>query len=286
MTPDGHGGVDMRALPIWRVRLVRELPRYAALALAGFGVLASARFAIAPPRPAGGPAPAAAAPAVDRSAEAYAALFARRYLTWDAAEPLGDQQALEPFVGSQLEPAAGFLPPPSGAQRVEWVEVVGSREAAPGQTVYTVAAQTVPAGLLYLTVGVTRSQAGRLALTGYPALVGPPSSQPAIAAPVLREVGDPGLQLVVKRALTNYLADAGTDLAADLTGRATVSAPTLPLELMTVSREGWAPGGGSVIATVQADDERGARYTLSYELDVTRAQGRWEVSAIQTDPDA
>ncbi len=135
-------------------------------------------------------------------------------------------------------------------------------------------------------MGVTRSQAGKLALTGYPALVGPPSSQPAVAAPVLREVADSGLQLVVKRALTNYLADAGTDLAADLTAGATVSAPTLPLELMTVSHEGWAPGGGAVLATVQADDERGARYTLTYELDVTRAQGRWEVSAIQTDPDA
>jgi hypothetical protein len=276
----------VRAHPLWRLRFTRELPRYVALALAGFGVLASARFAIAPPKPASGAVSAAATPAADRSAEGFAALFARRYLTWDAAEPARDQQQLEPFIGSQLEPGAGFLPPPAGAQRVEWAEVVGSREAAPGQTVYTIAAETRPAGLLYLTVGVIRTQAGNLALTGYPALVGPPASQASISSPALRPIEDPGLQLVVKRALTNYLAGAGTDLAADLTSGAAVSAPTLPLELESISREGWAAAGGSVVATVQAEEERGARYTLTYELDVTRAQGRWEVSAIQTDPDA
>jgi Conjugative transposon protein TcpC len=276
----------VRAHPLWRLRFTRELPRYIVLALGGFGVLASARFAIAPPKPASGAVSAVPAPVADRSAEGFAALFARRYLTWDAAEPARDQQQLEPFAGSQLEPAAGFLPPATGAQRVEWAEVVGSREAAPGQTVYTVAAETRPVGLLYLTVGVTRTQAGNLALTGYPALVGPPASQASISSPVLRPIEDPGLQLVVKRALTNYLAGAGTDLAADLTSGAAVSAPTLPLELESISREGWAPAGGSVVATVQAEEERGARYTLTYELDVTRAQGRWEVSAIQTDPDA
>ncbi len=276
----------MRTHPIWRLRVARELPRYALLALAGFGILASARFAIAPPRPQAGASPAASAPAVDSSAEGFAALFARRYLTWNAADPSRDQEQLEPFTGSQLEPGAGFLAPATGAQQVEWAEVVESREAAPGQTVYTVAAETRPAGLLYLTVGVTRTRAGRLALTGYPALVGPPASQPAIASPVLRAVEDPNLQLVVKRALTNYLAGAGADLAADLTSEAAVSSPTLPLELVTVSREGWVTGGGSILAIVQAQEERGARYTLTYELDVTRAQGRWEVSAIQTDPDA
>jgi hypothetical protein len=41
-----------------------------------------------------------------------------------------------------------------------------------------------------------------------------------------------------------------------------------------------------VQAVVQAHDGRGARYVLSYELDVALSQGRWEVSAIQTDPTA
>jgi hypothetical protein len=52
-----------------------------------------------------------------------------------------------------------------------------------------------------------------------------------------------------------------------------------------MQRLDWAPGEGSVLATVQARDRRGAQYTLAYELDVLRQQGRWEVSAVQTDPD-
>jgi hypothetical protein len=105
-----------------------------------------------------------------------------------------------------------------------------------------------------------------------------------VVPPPPRPVEDPALAVVVRRALTNYLAGAASDLAADLAVGAAVSPPTLPLDLVAVGHEGWAPGGGAVLATVQAIDERGARYTLSYELDVTRTQGRWEISAIQTDP--
>ena len=52
-----------------------------------------------------------------------------------------------------------------------------------------------------------------------------------------------------------------------------------------MQRLDWAPGAGAVLAVVEAEDARGARYTLAYELDVARVQGRWEVSAIQMDPD-
>src|SRR3954447_1328425 len=113
--------VDIRTHPMWRIRLVRELPRYLALGLAGFGVLASARFAIAPPHPSAGAPPAQSSLPADPAAQAYAALFARRYLTWEAAEPLRDERELEPFVGSRLDLAAGFVPPHRGAQHVDWV---------------------------------------------------------------------------------------------------------------------------------------------------------------------
>jgi hypothetical protein len=168
------------------VRVARELPRYLAIGLAGFGLLASARFAIAPPRPEAAVPPVHAPPLADDAAQAYAALFARRYLTWEAAAPLRDERELEPFVGSQLEPAAGFVPPPAGRQSVEWAEVVQAREPGPGRHVYTIAAQTQEAGLVYLSVGVSRVITGRLALSGYPAFVGPPASEPATAAPDLR----------------------------------------------------------------------------------------------------
>jgi hypothetical protein len=281
-----HGaGVTIRSHPLWRLRLMRELPRYLILGASLFGLLASARFAIAPPRPSAGVEHRPSVAPVDPAAQAYAVLFARRYLTWSARAPLRSERELEPFIGSRLDPAAGFVPPPEGEQTVEWAEAVEARETAPGAHVFTIAAQVRPQGLLYLTVGVRRTAAGALALTGYPALVGAPASGSALPASG-HPVEDPRLETVVRRALTNYLAGATSELAADLTAGAAVSTPSMPVQLTTVLREGWAPGGGSVEATVQASDSRGARYTLGYEIDVIRTQGRWEISAIQTEPDA
>ena len=98
-------------------------------------------------------------------------------------------------------------------------------------------------------------------------------------------MAEPALATVVQRALRNYLAASAGELAADLTSGARVSLPGMPLSLESMQRLDWAPEGGAVLATVQAQDGRGVRYTLAYELDVVRAQGRWEVSAVQMDPD-
>ena len=69
-----------------------------------------------------GPAPP------DLAAEGFASLFARGYLTWNAAEPQAHESALAAFVGPGIEPGAGLQPPSSGEQRVEWAEVVQERE--------------------------------------------------------------------------------------------------------------------------------------------------------------
>jgi Conjugative transposon protein TcpC len=265
-----------------RIRLAREAPRYllAALALAGIG--ASVRFLVDPPvaRPAAPAAPAAAL--ADRAAEGFAVLFARRYLTWDASEPQLSQ-TLAGYLGSG-EGSAAFTPPATGAEHVAWAEVVQAREAAPGWHYYTVAAQTDSAGLVYLSVGVRREPGGTLALAGYPAFVGPPASEPAPPQTRLREVTDASLATVVQRALRNYLAGSEADLQADLSPQARVSPPTQTLALGPVLRLGWSADSRSVLAVVGARDGRGAQYTLGYELDVLRLQGRWEISAIQMDP--
>ncbi len=277
--------VSISSRSLWRIRLGREAPRYLLSALALAGLAASARFAIAPPQPS---LPAAAlrqAPVPDRGAEAYAALFARRYLTWNAAEPQASEHAIEPFVGPGMEPDAGVELPASGEQHVEWDEVVQAREPAPAQHVYTVAAQTDTAGLLYLTVGVTRTRDGSLALSGYPAFVGAPASVPAGGAAHLQEVTEPALLTVVQRALRNYLAGAYTNLAADLTAGAHVSLPGLALTYQSLRRMDWTADHSAVLAVIQADDGRGVLYSLAYELDVAREQGRWEISAVQMDPD-
>jgi hypothetical protein len=278
--------VQITMRPLWQIRLTRELPRYLMCALAVAGLAASARFAIAPPRPTA-PAAATRGPApADRAAEGYAALFARRYLSWNAAEPQAGAHALQSFVGGGMEPDAGLQLPPSGQQHVEWVEVVQQREPVPGEHLYTIAAQTDTAGLLYLTVGVMRTADGSLALAGYPAFVGSPASGPAQPRGRLREVADPALATVVQRALRNYLAASASELAADLTSGARVSLSGLALSLESVQHLDWSPDGRSVLAIVQALDARGVQYTLDYELDVAREEGRWEVSAVQMDPDA
>jgi Conjugative transposon protein TcpC len=277
--------VTVASRPLWRIRLARELPGYLLCVASLAGLAASARFAIAPPPPA-----AVAAvhepDAADPAAEAYATLFARRYLTWSASEPQASMRTLEPFAGSGMEQDVGLVLPASGEQRVEWAEVAQAREPAPGEHVYTVAAQTDTAGLLYLSVPVLRTAQGELALAGYPAFVGAPAAAPARTPQRLREVSDPGLATVVARALRNYVGASASELASDLAGGARVSLPGMALSLQSLQQLDWAPRGSAVLATVQARDARGVDYTLAYELDVVRVQGRWEISAVQMDPDA
>ncbi len=291
-TATPHAEVRIGTRPLWRIRAAREWPRYLVSALVFAGIAASARFAIDPPRvttprvAVGGPA------APDLAAEGFAAQFARDYLTWNAADPQVRESDLAAFAGPGIDPGVGLQPPSSGEQRVEWAEVVQARELAPARPagprehIYTVAAQTDDAGLQYLTVPVARTAEGSLALGGYPAFVGAPASGPAQAQAQGREVKEPALATVVGRALRNYLSASSEELAADLTGNAHVSLPTPPLSLESVQRLDWASGPGAVLAILQANDARGARYTLAYELDVARVQGRWEVSAIQMDPDS
>jgi hypothetical protein len=278
-----HARVSIRTRPIWRLRAAREAPRYVLGALAAFGLLASARFAIAPPRPPAAPAVRAAA-TLDLGAEGYAVEFARRYLTWTASEPLASARSLESFAGPQMEAAAGLQIPPTGEEQVRWAEVVQAREPVAGVHVYTVSAETTTEGQRYLTVSVERTASGSLALAGYPSFVGAPARSSAVSFPRLRPVDDPALEEVVRRALSNYLSDSPVELAADLTEGAQVVPPSPGLRLLSIERQQWAPGGGAVLAVLQAADRLGARYTLAYEVDAALTQGRWEISAIQTNP--
>jgi hypothetical protein len=279
-----HATVTVTARSLWRIRISRELPRYLLQALALAGLLASARFVVDPPRPVIVRPAISSAALPDLAAEGFASLFARLYLTWNSHDPEAQSAALAPFVGSSLESNAGLQPPTSGTQQVQWTQVVQAREPAPGEHVYTVAAETDPAGLLYLTVSVVREADGKLALAGYPAFVGPPAFTVAESTGRLREVEDPALTTVITRALRNYLARSETELAADLAAGARVSLPDLTLTLQSVHSLDWSTLGRSVLAVVQVQDERGAQYTLGYELDVVANAGRWEVSSIQMNP--
>ncbi len=285
MSAPTHATVRVRASSVRRLRVARELPRYLLQAMAVAGVIASTRYAISPPRPVIARASMPTSGLVDRAAEGFASLFARRYLTWDSTDPESHQLGLAPFVGSSMESEAGSQPPESGEQKVVWTQVAQARSITDGHR-YTVAAETDTSGLLYLTVDVIRTSTGALALGGYPAFVGAPSSTSAASPAPPREVEDPALTTVVTRTLRNYLVGAGGDLAADLAPGAQVSLPGATLMLDSLQSLGWSSRGRSVVALVQAHDGRSAHYTLAYELDVASRSGRWEVSAIQMNPDS
>ena len=278
-----RASVTVTTKPIWRIRLSRGMGRYVVYVVALWGLAASMRYAIAPPRPVLPATPHVQPPT--RAAEGFAALFARRYLTWNAADPESYRRELEPFIGQGGVSVLGTQLPNKGEQKVEWAEVVQTREEQAGEHIYTVAAQTDSAGLLYLSVSVIRQQDGDLALGGYPAFVGAPDSG-ALVEPTegLRDVEEPQLATVAHRALSNYLDGSGSELASDLTSEAHVSLPGLALTLQSVSALKWSTDHRSVFAVVLANDQRGAQYTLTYELDVSRVQGRWEISAIQMNP--
>jgi hypothetical protein len=270
---------------MWHIRLTRDAPRYLLYLICFAGLAASARFAISPPTARLQIVRGTGRDSRDPAAEGFAALFARRYLSWNSAEPQAHGLEL-PELGGRGTEAVDLRLPASGEQRVLWTQVVQARTAERGVHVYTVAAETDADGLLYLTVPVARLAEGRLALAGYPAFVGPPASAPAQLSGGGREVGDQALLAVVSRTLRNYLAGSPDELAADLASGARVSLPTQPLSLQSVERALWSMDGRSIRAVIRAADARGVQYTLGYELDVTQAQGRWEVSAVQMDPDA
>jgi hypothetical protein len=277
--------VTIASTPLWRLRLSQSLPRYVLCAAACAGLIASARFALFPPRGGAAPTLAQVPPIADRAAEGFAVLFTRRYLTWDAAQPQASEHLLEPMAGSAMALDAGLTLPAGGAQHVEWAEVVQQRELQPGTHVYTVAAQTDASGLVYLAVGVTRVATGSLVLSGYPAFVGAPAHGPSQLPAHSPSVADASLAAVVRRALRNYLGASPEELSADLTEGAHVAVPDMALTLETVQSLVWSSGRRSILAVAQARDLRGTRYTLGYELDVVDVGGRWEVSAVEMDPE-
>jgi Conjugative transposon protein TcpC len=284
-----HGSVrvTLSTQPLWRIRLVRDLPRCALWILALAGLATTARLMIAPPVPSAPRSGSSGGPTEDLAAAGYAELFSRAYLTWSGDDPEARQRALAPFVGSSMEADAGLQPPAEGEQQVQWTEVVQEREVTAGDHAYTVAAQTDVAGLVYLVVSVARSRDGVLQLASYPAFVGAPAAGRAVLASGLREVRDEALTVVVERALRNYLASSDAELAADLASEARVSLPAQEMVLQTIQHLNWSPDeAGAVVATVTAHDERDATYTLTYDVDVARVGQRWEVAAIEMDPDA
>ncbi|HEX7244022.1 MAG TPA: conjugal transfer protein [Solirubrobacterales bacterium] len=274
-----------------RLGRIRALaPRYAFLAFALIMCLAGIRSILAPPS--ASVAPPASGPPLDYAEQSYALSFIRAYLTYEGARPEAREAALAPFVASGFEFGAGFSPPRTGSQRVQWADVAQVQRPLAGGVLITVAAKlSTAARPVYLSVPVDRERGGAIYLADYPAFVGAPLSatrtDPARGGEPVREAE---LSSLLRRALANYLAGDAENLSADLADAATITLPTNRLRLDAVRQLEWVSGtgGGAVLATLDADDRRGGTYTLRYEVGVRRVSSSdprlgpgWRVTYVQ-----
>jgi hypothetical protein len=275
-------GTESRSLRAEQLRA--RAPRIAFYAVVVVLCLAGLRTILAgTPAPAVRAATTTADAQADQVAATFAEAFARAYLTWNADDPDARSEPLAAFVSSSFGGAAGVMPGDGTSQSVEWTAVVGQRRDRRGRIV-TVAAQT-DERMVYLSVPVARDASGALRIAGYPAIVGPPkiSSDTTLDSSGEDEVTDAELETVAVRAITNYLARAERNLAADLVPDAVISLPEAVLTVAETERVTWVEPGRRVAVQLQARDEAGTAWTLRYELDV-QLNDRWYVRAIHVDP--
>jgi Conjugative transposon protein TcpC len=276
-----NGPVSVERRSLRALRLRARLPRVLATAAVALLALAGARGLVERTPPA--PAKERVVAAGDEAAAAFAESFARVSLSSDPSEPGLREARLAGYLSRSLDPDAGLAGPASETREVGWTAVVDQiRRGA--RTTVTVAAE-VSGETIYLAVPVERDDRGFLAVTNYPALVGPPAHDAGIAPAGEDEVEDPGLRAVCERAVRNYLAGERRDLAADLGDDAVVSLPGRELDVRSVESVTWAVAGRRAAVQLQADDQEGGAWTLRYELAVVR-RDRWYVRSLHTDPRA
>src|SRR4051794_1699057 len=205
----------------------------------------------------------------DEEARAFAADFARAYLT--APEP-----SLERYVSPDLAPAiaAGFAA--HSRQDVGAVSVARVAPLGASQALITVAA-AVGGDTRYLAVPVARDARGGLVVTGLPSIVGPPP-RAVVEAPSYDPVDSserPAIEDVLKRFLTAYLAGDASGLEYLVPPGTRISPVGQPYELIGItSLQLAAPPKGdarTVWTSVQArDEESRAAYGLRYRLQLVR----------------
>jgi hypothetical protein len=274
---------DLRTQSLRALRLRALAPRMLLYGLVAILSLAGVRSILTPRQVQRSPAPKhVTSTGPDFAAITFAQAFARAYLTWSAADPTARQQALAPYLSQTMDTAGGLTPGNGTSESVAWTSVAGDTSVN-GRIDVTIAAQTNH-GLLYLNVPVAQDSSGSLAIDAYPALIGPPPTDPSLATTVQPPVQDQALAAVIERALANYLSGASTNLAADLAPGAVASVPERSLRLQAMDELTWIRQGSEVLAQLTATDSSGDTWTLDYQVGVVELQGRSYVRSIQVDP--
>jgi hypothetical protein len=237
------------------------------------------------------PAPTAARPAAtvaavwpDDEARAFAADFARAYLSYSPKQP----QALGRFVTPELVSSiAPEYVDGEARQSVGAVSVARTAKLDASHALVTVAA-AVNNETRYLAVPVARDSRGGVVVSDLPSLVAPPAHG-VVDAPELEPLASSeraGIEDVLQRFMSAYLAGDSRALVYLVPAGARVGALGQKYELLGVTSVALAaPARGSsreVWATVRARDvESRAVYGLRYRLKLVQ-EDRWYVAAVNS----
>jgi Conjugative transposon protein TcpC len=248
--------------------------------------LASVMDRRAAPAPARAPKAVASPAWPDDPARAFAADFARAYLSYSPTDPGASAKALQPFVTPQL---ASAVVPQYGMHAAR--ETVGSITVArtvrlDGTHALVTVAATVNGQSRYLTVPVARDGHGGLVVSDLPSFAAPP---PRAAVPDQLTQAVPAseqgaLQDVVSRFLRAYLGDDSGSLTYLVPPGTQVGAVAEKLQLVQVDSLALAapPVGRErvVVASVSArDPASGATFELQYRLRLVLVD-RWLVASV------
>jgi len=222
----------------------------------------------------------------DDEARAFAAGFARVYLSTSPKASDRYATAVRRFVAPDI---ADVVVPEfakrAAAQTVGSVTVARTTRIDARHALVTVAA-AVDGSTRYLTVPVARDAAGGLVVSGLPSFAAPPArgqiepaSEDPLSGPEAGEIED-----VLTRFFSAFLAGDAQQLAYFVPAGVRIGALGQHDELVgTVSVTQTAPASGrwrDVLATVSARDEAsGAVYPLAYRVRLVHAD-RWLVSAV------
>lgn len=229
----------------------------------------------------------AAATWPDDEARAFAADFARAYLSYSPKDPKASAEAVRAFVAPEL--ASSVVPEhreDAARQSVASVSVARVARVDDAHALVTVAASAT-GGTRYLAVPVARDARGGLVVSDLPSLAAPPgrASVPSASLESVSASERGAIEDVVSRFMEAYLAGDAGGLSYLSPAGVRIGALGSEHELVdVVSLALVEPAQGrvrEVAATVRAKDSAGVTYGLRYRLRLVR-EDRWLVAAVNT----
>ena len=219
----------------------------------------------------------------DDAARAFAADFARAYLTLSPKDPEAQLRALAPFVSPEL---ASLIAPQLGddvtGQDVSSVMVARATGLDARHALITVAV-SLASDTRYLAVPVARDDNGGLVVDELPSFAAPPR-RASVTPRALDAVTGPeqgALREVVSRFLRTYLAgdEAGLGYLVPADVRIATPAPRT-VELVDVDSLAQDAGARELLASVRVRElDSGAVFAQRYRLQLVRRE-RWYVADV------